>query len=584
MAWGGGSSKSRRYRLVNRIRRFASSPTLTKAEQTPALDDKQSVSCVTLSSGGEENFLNSSSSLELFVDCDDGSEVGKKKQEAKWQSLPDEIKMRILSWIKPTELVKCSSVSKEFQRLCYDGQLWKTLDASEFYNRIPVEQLSQLIVSAGSFVRHLNLRGCVHLQTDWRIEAVANACRNLISASLEGCKFENPIIHFIIMRNPRLVHVNLSGLSAVTNSTCRKLAESCCQIESLNVSFCTNTDGRGLRRVVEDCKNLRELKACELHMNDPGLMQALFKTNKVERLYLGDAVGVTDEFIRLLVEGVDPDIDPFTNRSTAPPRKLVHLDLGKCTQLTDEALRHLSNNVPFLDRLELGGIVSLTDAGLAELLPTLPNLTHLDVEECLELTNATLINIARGPAAKNLVHLQVSYCENMGDVGMMELLRKCERLRNLEMDNTRVSDLTLAEAANVVRQRPVHRPITSRAASHVALRMVVFDCSNITWTGIREILSRNTEYMRENSGIPGLVLLKCFYEYQKTVDEHTKLVLRREINRADYLEESWAQFMMASEEASANGRRGRRARNMNGLDDDAGGIRRRGRGGLCAIM
>jgi F-box/leucine-rich repeat protein 2/20 len=90
--------------------------------------------------------------------------------------------------------------------------------------------------------------------------------------------------------------------------------------------------------------------------------------------------------------------------------------------------------------------------------------------------------------------------------------------------------------------------------------------------------------MRENSGIPGLVLLKCFYEYQKTVDEHTKLVLRREINRADYLEESWAQFMMVSEEASANGRRGRRARNMNGLDDDAGGIRRRGRGGLCAIM
>lgn len=143
----------------------------------------------------------------------------------------------------------------------------------------------------------------------------------------------------------------------------------------------------------------------------------------------------------------------------------------------------------------------------------------------------------------------------------------------------------MAEAANVVRQRPVHWPITSRPASHVALRMVVFDCSNITWTGVREILSRNTKYMRENPSKPGLVLLKCFYEYQKTVDEHTKLVLRGDINKAGLLEEKWAQFMMASEEASASGRRGRRARNLNGLDDDAGGSRRRGGGSrLCSIM
>jgi hypothetical protein len=52
-------------------------------------------------------------------------------------------------------------VSQEFYRLCYDGQLWKTLDASEFYNRIPVDQLAKLIVSSGNFVRHLNLRSGV---------------------------------------------------------------------------------------------------------------------------------------------------------------------------------------------------------------------------------------------------------------------------------------------------------------------------------------------------------------------------------------------------------------------------------------
>jgi F-box/leucine-rich repeat protein 2/20 len=136
------------------------------------------------------------------------------------------------------------------------------------------------------------------------------------------------------------------------------LAQSCPQIQSLNVSFGTNTDGRGLRRVVEACRNLRALRACELQINDAPLMQALFKANTVERLHFGDAVGVTDEHIRLLVEGVDPEIDPFTDRNTAPP-------------MTDNALRYLAGNVPHLVTLELGGIASLTDAGLAQLLPTI---------------------------------------------------------------------------------------------------------------------------------------------------------------------------------------------------------------------
>lgn len=49
-------------------------------------------------------------------------------------------------------------VSKEWQQLCFDGQLWAELDASKYHDRIPVEQLAQLIVSAGPFVRNLNLR------------------------------------------------------------------------------------------------------------------------------------------------------------------------------------------------------------------------------------------------------------------------------------------------------------------------------------------------------------------------------------------------------------------------------------------
>ena len=279
-------------------------------------------------------------------------------------------------------------------------------------------------------------RGCVQLQQDWRINNMANACRNLVSASLEGCKFDRAAMTSIITRNPHLVQLNFTGLSAFTNATCKLLAKSCPMLETLNVSFCGHADGHGLRKVVEACRHLRDLRACELNMNDPMLMQALFVRNTLERLQLGETTGVTDEMVRLLVEGADPVIDPATDRSMAPPRKLAHLDLRKCTRLTDNALRHLADNVPQLRRLELGGVVGLTDAGFAQLLPTVPRLSHLDVEECVELTNAMLVSLAESPAAKRMLHLQVSQCENMSDPGFIEVLRKCERLRELEMDNS----------------------------------------------------------------------------------------------------------------------------------------------------
>jgi len=351
------------------------------------------------------------------------------------------------------------------------------------------------------------------------------------------------------------------------------------------VSFCTNADARGLRKVIEGCQNLRELRACELNINDMNFMSVLFKNNTVEKLYLADSIGVTDEFIRLLVEGVEPELDPFTNQSLAPPRKLSHLDLGNCKLLTDAALRHLADHIPNLTGLTLGGIASLTDAGFAILIPTVPKLTHLDVEDCLELTNATLVNLARNAAAKTLRHLQVSYCENLDDIGMMEILRKCEKLRVLEMDSTRVSDLSLAEAAQAVRGRPLG-VTPSPKSSHVALRLVCFDCANITWTGIREVLSRNSEFMEKNPDRRGLIQLKCFYEYQRTVDEHTKLVLRRDIAKANLMETRWAEFMMASEEAGANRRRRRRTRDLALWDENLGwgGPRRITRGGSCSIM
>src|SRR5699024_3608910 len=154
----------------------------------------------------------------------------------------------------------------------------------------------------------------------------------------------------------------------------------------------------------------------------------------------------------------------------------------------------------------------------------------------------------------------------------------------------------------------------------VGLHMVVFDCANVTWAGVKEVLSSNAYIPRayknqqtsvtvaqtqdseqpastipSTSALPPpppvypneIIQLKCFYGWQMTVDEHKKRVLRGDLAAASRLDRKWADYMMATEEAGATGmgvwRRRRRAREAERLfnaneDEDVYGI-----GGISAF-
>ncbi|KAI7601079.1 hypothetical protein KC346_g12971 [Hortaea werneckii] len=206
----------------------------------------------------------------------------------------------------------------------------------------------------------------------------------------------------------------------------------------------------------------------------------------------------------------------------------------------------------------------------------------------------------------------------MGDTGMVPLVKSATNLRSLEMDNTRISDLVLTEAAAMMRTRIPRTVLQGKAgegyAPSIGLKLVAYDCQNVTWTGVREVLFRNAEvfttthttelppleknskpatpaasahasseslhtqpqppartptppriHITRTSSFPSeIIQLKCFYTYQPTAEEHTKRVLRGDFVAARRLERKWAEFMIAQEEAGAAGagsrRRRRRAR------------------------
>ena len=516
-----------------------------------------------------------------------------------WAKMPDEIRVHILSFLEPKELVRMSVLSKEFHRYCFDGQLWTNFDATDFYKDIPGASLAKIITAAGPFVKDLNLRGCVQVEHEKKTEVIVKACRNLVNATLEGCRnLPGATLHSLIKANERLANLNLTGLPVVSNSTCKIISQHCPQLESFNVSWCKSMDAKGIRMVVLGCPKLRDLRAGEIRgFDNIEVAKSIFETNRLERLVLSGCTELNDQTLQTMIHGIKPPVDILTDRPIVPARKLRHLDLSRCKNLTDRGVGAIAHLMPDLEGLRLSGCNAITDSPLEKIVASTPRLTHLELEDLAELTNGFLSkHLAKAPCASKLEHLSVGYCESISDTGMIPVIKSCTNLKNIEMDNTRIGDLVLAEASAMVRSRAA-RSSTYEARPYVGLRLVVYDCSLVSWTGIREVLSWNAEIRQPSGTTPTypteIIGLKCLYSWQQTVDQHTQRVLRGDFLAAGRLERKWADYMQANEEAGLSGagvrrrrRRAREAQQLHADEEGAGAGRRRARtmASSCAIM
>lgn len=637
--------KKGRMRLLRGLSRISSSPSLAQAGRprsaTIPYNSRSSLSCVSLGSpttpstpSTSHRYPASPSSLETFSTAPSsrpaspGSEiltrrinslliVHKAKDERTtrsaavqqylvasvrkrasppltWQAVPAEIKIHVLSFLLPQDLARASLVNKEFHCLCFDGQLWSRLDASEFYDRISPDALVKLIESTGPFIKDLNLRGCVQVETPQRAGAIVAACRNLKNAGFEGCQLPKPTLLSLLRANEMLVNINLTGLKAATNTSCNYIADHCPRLQILNVSWCQNLDTRGLLPIIRKCTFLRDLRAGEVQgFSNINFARLLFQTNRLEKLVVCGC-DLNDTALKTIVHGSNPEMDFLTDRPLVPPRKLRYLDLSRCSRISNQGIKALVHFLPYLEGLQLNRCTTITNNGLAPLLGTTPRLTHLELEDLSALTNSILSDhLANSPCASVLKHLSVGSCENLGDAGLLPIMKKCSSLSSIVIDNTKTSNLVLVEAASMVKRRS-GMSTTLNAPPRVGLRMDIYDCQNIGWAGIREILSFNAEITKTRgadtivSTPSEVIALKCFYGWQMTVDEHTKRVLRGDWASARRLERKWADFMQANEEAGTWGagsrRRRRRAREAQQMHADEEGGQGRRRARTCIVM
>ena len=216
--------------------------------------------------------------------------------------------------------------------------------------------------------------------------------------------------------------------------------------------------------------------------------------------------------------------------------------------------------LPGLEKLEVAGL-AMRDGHVAALAPFLPGLTHIDLSDC-PIGDEALVSLA-GHCTR-LRHVQLSHCESISDRGVLSLVEHLP-LNHLECDNTAITNGVLSAVA--MTPQP--------------MRLSIYDCPEVTWTGVLSILTANSANPER------MTRLKTFYGWQRPVDGHTKRLLRGEVAAAREVERAWARYMMdGSEEAMRSGGHERGTRLLD-FDDESTqiiGRDRRRQSRQCRVM
>ncbi|KAJ6486102.1 RNI-like protein [Mycena vitilis] len=476
------------------------------------------------------------------------------------------------------ELVRFSRVSKSWQALVFDGQIWANLDLRAF-PLLPKSLLLRIARTAGSFVKDINVAGHVNLHSGTLIEvtdslsalAVSTGCfpfTHLTGINLRGCSaITTRSLHPLLQQSCALERLCLKGLAAVTNTTCAIIGD-CARLLALDLGRCPNIDAAGVRSLAakaalrkEDLP-LKELRLSGLKYVDDNMMAALGRAapylevldlSYVRQLHntAVEAFVACDEededvengfrIVRLNAREAGRSIDE-SNKYWRRVTRLRHLSLSSCLLLTDATCSHLAHSVPALEYLELAGIgSSLRDEGIIRLLNTTPRLKRLDLEDASSITDSVLATLTPAPPDETedadpapespLEHLIISGALEVSDDALLALIRGCARLTVLEADNTRMGPVVLKTFIRTARRRALQDPkivaIDCRGFGEVLLKdLAVHTRPRLGW---RAHGARGLGFLDARDGAaedlkvgqdecdPARVVVKTFYGWQ-TVD------------------------------------------------------------------
>ncbi|KAJ3417254.1 hypothetical protein HDV05_005710 [Chytridiales sp. JEL 0842] len=409
-----------------------------------------------------------------------------------FESLPRELRLRILGNLSLEDLASAARVSKAWMDVAYDGALWQVLDFRR--TKVGPEHIPTLAKRSGRFLKHLNAATSKSTPfTSTHLRAFALHCPNIQHAHLPSFPTLSSfsLASFLRSTAASLQTLVVKGVGGVTDTSLKILSRHTA-LTSLDVSHCESLTSEGLQRLVGACVNLKKLKMVKVGGVDDGVLGvALRRLPKLESLNVGCCGGVTgDVFAGLLrTPGQRNQQQQRKQEEMTGEEEMVvvcgetlrYLNLGGIEGVGDSSLAGLGGWFPNLETVELAGCRRITDAGVFALVSGCAKISKLDLEECASVSDEGLDSVGRW-VGKSLKVLRVGFCEQLTDDGLIRLLSTCTNLTHISFDNCPlVSDRLLNH-------------VTSARISHLLPKLCMvelYDCRGVSYGAVRSLLKTN---------------------------------------------------------------------------------------------
>lgn len=343
------------------------------------------------------------------------------------------------------------------------------------------ENLEEIARGYCGRLRHLDLSMCKAI-TEAGMQRLQGHCLELREINVTNCTglSDEALAHVAGLTN--LEVLNLASCRDITDAGLHHIAIGCRSLKNLSLRWCAAISGRGISDVALHCTNLESLDLSYVSQVTADGIADVAKLPRLDTLVLHKCDSLDDAAAACLcdiptlqvldISACQSVTDAGVAALTMGATSLLHLNIGNCPQISDEALRSLAK-FPSLRLLKLDGCplsedglaslgagpghgelvelslfrsLGVTDGGLVSLISCCSKLNVLDLTCCRDITDAALHAIAAH--CRDLRSLKMEGCKKITDRGLSLVTRACAQLDELDLTDCNITDAGLSSIAS----------------------------------------------------------------------------------------------------------------------------------------
>eukprot|EP00003_Mantamonas_plastica_P022854 TRINITY_DN395_c1_g3_i1.p1 TRINITY_DN395_c1_g3~~TRINITY_DN395_c1_g3_i1.p1 ORF type:complete len:1152 (+),score=313.68 TRINITY_DN395_c1_g3_i1:317-3772(+) len=296
--------------------------------------------------------------------------------------------------------------------------------------KLSSETIRQLLTGAGR-LRILEAGSCVAGVDREMMVTLANNCPKLKRLMLPNCvHLDDEGMIEVALRCRELVLLMLNGCTQISESAIYQISQSCMSLKSLHIGNCRQIDGASLIQVGNNCSNLADLDLQGMPQLTDTEVEQLVKGcgSHLYKLNLKHSGGVGHKTVIAL--------GMYASES------LRMLNVGNCNKLNDNCVKALSNCTA-LQAIDFSGCMSITDEGMLRFLQRCTQLQSISLFKCSLVTDASIHQLRQYNDNSRLRSLDLASCENVSDESLVELVKVCPGLQDLDLETCQVSNVTV---------------------------------------------------------------------------------------------------------------------------------------------